>query len=301
MNPALIAVIGGGVAAGLGVYLLVVHILMPSRVSLVEAIAPLAPAPTRILLDRNTEGPASRLDRWQAALEARLVASRRFTTPDADLALIEWTRGRFLITRITWTAAAVLCGPVLTAIWALLGAGIPPAVPVLAGVAIAALVWVMVGLYVRDQAAERRLEMREALVSYLTILALTMAAGVGRTAAMQSTAAASEAWPFRRLDARIASSVRAGLPADAGLKDLSHELGVEELTDVAEILNTAGVQGAQVFETLLARADSLRSQMRSELEAEESSRSMRTRIPNALLVMVTLGFMLYPLIIGIAG
>lgn len=185
MNPAVIAIIGGGVAVGLGVYLAAVHLLLPNRPALSQAVAPLTPR-IYTLLDRPAADTATvgRLGRLQQKLEDRLVSSGRFATPDADLAIIEWSRGRYLLTKVLWAGAALLVGPILTVIWVLLGTGIPPAVPLGAGLAAAVLMWFAVGLHVRDRAGERRLEMRTMLISYLTITAMGMASGDGRAQAI---------------------------------------------------------------------------------------------------------------------
>jgi hypothetical protein len=85
------------------------------------------------------------------------------------------------------------------------------------------------------------------------------------------------------------------------LRQLGEELGITEIGDVADIAATASLQGAGVFTTLLARADALRSQMQSDAEAEAAGRSVQLGIPKAMLVMAGVLFLLYPLIIGIAG
>ena len=298
MSTALLVAILGGAVTGLGIYLLLATLVVPTRVSLADALTNTTTriAPTSAEIDARIP----RLGTLQTKLEHRLAATR-LTTPDTDLALIEWSRGRFLVTRLGWVAVGVLVGPLLAAIWALIGAGIPPSIPLIVGLALAALGWVFVGLIVRDRAAARRLEVREALVFYLTLVALDMAGGFGRTQAMQSAAGEGDAWTFRRIDARVAASIRAGQAPEAGLKELSSEIGVEELSDVAEILQIAGTDGAQVFETLLARADGLRTQLRLDAEASEAARSSRARVPAALLVLIAMAFVLYPLISGIAG
>lgn len=298
MNPTLIAAVLGGGMLGMAIYLAVVAAL-PERVALADSLN--NTSARRPVIDDVPSGTRiSRLGPLQVALETRL-ARTRLASPDTDLALIEWSRGRYLLTRLGWVAIGTLTGPLLTALWSIMGAGVPPAIPLVAGLAVALVGWVMVGLMVRDKAAERRLEMREALVAYLTLVALDMAGSSGRTEAMQSAAAASTDWTFRRLDARIAASVRAGSAPESGLKALATHLGVEELSDVAEILNSAGTHGAQVFTTLLARADGLRSQLRTDAEAAEAARSTRARIPAALFVAMGLAFILYPLISNIAG
>lgn len=306
MNPAVVGVLVAGGVFGLAVGVLVIYWLVPQRVSLHEALAldrtmrSASVLEQEALLARATPTTRSRWAGHTRRLEDRL-AGWRLTTPDEALALIEWTRGRFLLTRVGLTLAAVLIGPLFWLLTAVAGAPVAFAAPqglsLLAGLG----VWYGVGVWVTGQAASRKLEMREALISYLTLLALYKASGEGMLSALQQAATTSDAWTFRRIDARLAASLRAGLSPQDGLRQLGEELGISEIGDVADIAATASLQGAGVFTTLLARAEALRNQMQSDAEAEAAGRSVQMGIPKVMLVMAGIGFLMYPLIIGIAG
>lgn len=307
MSPLLIGALAAGAVLGLGVWMLLSLVLVPDRVSLREALkldrsiasAAMREQESLLLTDPSTTA-RGRLSDLARRVEDRL-AGWRLATPDEDLTLIEWSRGRFLLVRIALTLAAALVGPLFWALFNLGGAPIGLAVPQGLSVLLGLFVWYAMGLWVTGQAAQRRLEMREALVSYLTVLALFRASGEGMVSAMQQAAAASDAWTYRRIDARLSASLRAGLSPQDGLRQLGRELRITELSDVADIAATASLEGAGVFTTLLARADALRNQMQSDAESTAAAKSVRMGIPKALLVMTGVAFLMYPLIIGIAG
>lgn len=307
MSPLLIGALAAGAVLGLGVWMLLSLVLVPDRVSLREALkldrsiasAAMREQESLLLTDPSTTA-RGRLSDLARRVEDRL-AGWRLATPDEDLTLIEWSRGRFLLVRIALTLAAALVGPLFWALFNLGGAPIGLAVPQGLSVLLGLFVWYAMGVWVTGQAAQRRLEMREALVSYLTVLALFRASGEGMVSAMQQAAAASDAWTYRRIDARLSASLRAGLSPQDGLRQLGRELRITELSDVADIAATASLEGAGVFTTLLARADALRNQMQSDAESTAAAKSVRMGIPKALLVMTGVAFLMYPLIIGIAG
>lgn len=306
MNPAVVGVLVAGAVFGLAVGGLVIYWLVPQRVSLHEALTLDRTMLSAAVLEQEALlAPATpaRGSRWVAVirrLEDRL-ARWRLSTPDEALALIEWTRGRFLLTRVGLTLGAVLIGPLFWLLTAVVGGPAGFAAPQGLSLLIGLGVWYGVGAWVTGQAAARRLEMREALISYLTLLALFKASGEGMLSALQQAATTSDAWTFRRIDARLAASLRAGLSPQAGLRQLGEELGISEIGDVADIAATASLQGAGVFTTLLARAEALRNQMQSDAEAEAAGRSVQMGIPKVMLVMAGIGFLMYPLIVAIAG
>jgi len=298
------AVICGGLAAGALAWILL-SVLIPARVSLHQALSLDRSIATFAVRDEEaaravTSERSGRLTGFGVRIEAWLSA-RNFTTPDSDLTLIEWTRGRFLLVRIALAALALLAGPIFAMMVAVGGGSITYAVPQAVSLFLAAGVWYGTGVWVKGQAEQRRLEMREALVSFLTILALFKASGEAMNSALQQAARVSDAWTFRRIDARLSASFRAGASPQDGLEQLGKELGIDELSDVAEITATANLEGAAVFTTLLARADALRNEMQAESEANASANSVRLGIPKALLVMTGVAFMMYPLIVGISG
>lgn len=298
MNPVLIELLlaGAGVGAGLWMLLLV---LVPERTDLVTALQ----RPRRIvsLQPLQIEEPAS--GRGLAGLQERVerrLARLQLSTPDRDLAVAGISRGRFLLIRVAAVLGALLCGQVYSLVLLAFGLGIPIAVPQLLFGVVAVVAWFSVGLWVRELAANRRREMRYALVSYLTLVALHRAAGLAMGAALR-TAASSSSRTFRRIRDRIDRSARAGESAWIGLADLAAELGIDELSDIAAIADTAGTQGAGVYMTLMARASSLRRELQKAEETLAAQTSTKLAIPRVLLAFATFAFLLFPALMSLAS
>ncbi len=299
MNPVLIELLlaGAGVGAGLWMLLLVA---VPERTDLVTALQ----RPRRIvslqpLLIEET-GPGKGLAGLQERVERRL-ARLQLNTPDRDLAVAGISRGRFLLIRVAAVLGALLCGQVYSLVLLAFGLGIPIAIPQLVFVIVAVVAWFSVGLWVRELAANRRREMRYALVSYLTLVALHRAAGLAMGAALRTAAASSSSRTFRRIRDRIDRSARAGESAWVGLADLASELGIDELSDIAAIADTAGTQGAGVYMTLMARASSLRRELQKAEETLAAQSSTKLAIPRVLLAFATFAFLLFPALMSLAS
>lgn len=298
MNPVLIELLlaGAGVGAGLWMLLLV---LVPERTDLVTALQ----RPRRIVSLQPLQIEQTASGRGLAGLQERVerrLARLQLSTPDRDLAVAGISRGRFLLIRVAAVLGALLCGQVYSLVLLAFGLGIPIAVPQLLFGVVAVVAWFSVGLWVRELAANRRREMRYALVSYLTLVALHRAAGLAMGAALR-TAASSSSRTFRRIRDRIDRSARAGESAWIGLADLAAELGIDELSDIAAIADTAGTQGAGVYMTLMARASSLRRELQKAEETLAAQTSTKLAIPRVLLAFATFAFLLFPALMSLAS
>ena len=296
MSAATLGLLAAGGTAGLGIAMIVAA-LVPGRPDLLAALhmpghggaASLAAAPGQpVEPTGGIAGLQTRLETW--------LAATYFTAPDRDLAVIGMRRGEFLLTRVTLTAATLLVGPVYLLIFAAFGLDLPVTIPVGVAAGGAALVWVAVAGHVTGKADQARLEMRRSLVVYLQLVALHRAAGAGPGAALDDAAAVSELWTFRRIKSAIDSATRAGHSHWRGIADLAEEMGVDELADLSAIAAAAGTQGAAIYDTLLARATSLRAQLQTDEIAAAQVASGRMAIPKAVLAMATMAFLLYPAI-----
>ena len=301
MDIMLIAALGTGILVGLGLWVML-SLLVPGRVDLVDALTRDRASGRLLAAPRRPDVTDDRrpLERIQARLELQLAKSR-LATPDADLRVIEMTRGEFLFLRIGVAAGGLLVGAIYLLLFAAFDAGIPPVFPVGLGIVVAIIGWIAVGSIIHGRAEERRREMRYALVSYFTLLALHRASGEGMASALEMTAASSQAWTFRRIEQRVSSSLRTGGAAWDGLAKLAIELGIDELADLSSIADAAGTQGAGIYSTLLARAKALRNELLNYEESAALVASSRMVIPKALLGIVTLIFLLYPAVMKLAG
>jgi hypothetical protein len=286
------ALIGCGAVAGLGLFLLVRALVVVEQPHLADALArltgPVAALPTGVL--PASAGRGARAGAW---LAGRLPAGARRSGWQA-LALIGWTPEGYALRKVGLAAFGAGFVPLLTTVLGIAGVRLPVVVPVAGSVALAAVLFVVVDVIVRDQAAEARAQVRRALCSYLDLVSLRRDASEGPTVALERAAALGEGWVFRRItDALVAARLAGDAPWD-GLRRLAADTGVPELADVADIAQVAAREGASIAPTLRARASSLRVQLLTEEEAAANTASEKLTAPVALLSIAFLLLFLYP-------
>jgi hypothetical protein len=302
MSGQLLLVLLVGAAGGVGLWMLVL-LLVPERSDLVTALS--RPrgltTPTPFAVEPEQQPGRRSVAVLQAWIEQRLAAVPWLVTPDRDLMVIEMSRGTFLLVRVAASAGALLVGPIYSLAFLLVGFTLPVVVPAAVGLILAAVTWLTVGVVVHAQAESRRREMRYALVSYLTLVALHRAAGQAMGKSLELAAASSSAWTFQRIAQRMASATRSGSNEWAGLAGLAAELGIDELSDLASIADTGGIAGAGVYSTLMARAQSLRHELQTKEEEAAAAASTRLAIPKVILTFTTFVFLLYPALMQLVG
>ncbi|NRQ32098.1 hypothetical protein HII36_09640 [Nonomuraea sp. NN258] len=248
--------ITGGCLAGLGLALLIAE-LFPGRPRLDAALARLAGIPL------TGHGMPVRLAAFAA----------RFPVPRADLALLGISVERFALQRIGFTALGLLLPMMLNVAAALTGISLPWAVPAIAGLIIGGVFGLFPDIAARSEAAKRRAEFRVALSTYLDMVALERAAGAAPTQALQAPVDICTGWVFLRIAAVLEQARRAGDQPWRGLAELGERMGVSELTDLADIAEDAGTEGAQVLTTLLAKAQSMRTAALTNARAQANART----------------------------
>lgn len=152
----------------------------------------------------------------------------------------------------------------------------------------------------RSQAAARREEIRLALGAYLDLVAVALSAGAGVEEAMVEAAGVGSGVGFAEVADALTAARRAGEPAWVAIDRLGHDLGVDELSDLASTLALVGIEGARARETLLARARGLR---RDQIAAAEGAAARRTEaayVPVALQFVGFLILIVYPALLRVA-
>lgn len=286
----------GGVIAAAGLALLLYLVAVPRRPALVALLDRMSERPELRLSDTAAGPGVAAGSRW-SGLQGRLASlldRSWMPVPAKDLAVVEKSRRRFLLER----AGAALFGLLVVPAWSVLmwalGLGLPPVIPAIASIALGALFWMLPTNRVREAAATRRREMKHALVSYLTLVALHRAAGEGASASLELAASASGSWAFRRIDRQVSSAFRSQQTVWQGLQDLAIELEIEELSDLSSIAEIGGVMGAHIGPTLLARASSLRHELLAKEQEEAAEATNRMTFPKTLLGIVLALFVLFP-------
>jgi tight adherence protein C len=273
----------GGTISSLGI-VLAVAALRPAPPQLQAALTLLtaAPAPARPVT-------ASVPGRWSwlpGPVATRL--DRQLGVADADLRLIGWTRPQLAARKLAAAGVGLLLPPLLTAALALLGVVLPIAIPAVAGIGTAALLWTVPSTEAREHAARARAEFRAALACFLDLVALERLARGSVPEALETAAEVADSAPFNRIRAALARAAHAGQPPWSALRDLGEDLDVPELRNLADIAAVAA-DGAAVYQTLLAESRSVRHAQAAAAHAEANVTSEKLVYPLALL---GIGFML---------
>ncbi len=135
-----------------------------------------------------------------------------------------------------------------------------------------------------EQVEKRKRAFRYAFSSYLDLVTVMLAGGGGIETALTVSAEAGGGWAFGLIRKAL---LRARLRNQAPwlmFEELGKEIGVNELSELAASISLAGRQGARIRDSMLVKADSLRSIQLAEIETEAESRSEKMTIP--VLVMV---------------
>jgi hypothetical protein len=99
--------------------------------------------------------------------------------PAKNLALLGQRPGQFMLKKTSLAALGLLCPVLVSVPWIIAGISLPFYVPGAAGLLLAALLFVIPDLAVRDQAKRAREEFVHTLSAYLDLVALKRAADAG--------------------------------------------------------------------------------------------------------------------------
>ncbi len=284
ISPAVIAAgaaIGGGIA-------LIVRALVADTPDLTAALARLDGTATA---EPATTGAGTWLDdRVGTALVARLPLARY----RRDLDVVGETGQALAIRKAGYALIGLLFPTVLAATMLLLGVTPPLAIPVVASLALAGVLFFVPDVDLRRRAAAERLAVRRAVCAYLELVALERAGDAGTVEALERAATVADAPPFARIRDALTRAQLAGHPPWTGLTELAERLDVTELDDLADIMRLSGQDGAAVYATLRARAASLRTQLLAANAAEANAASEHMIVPVALLGIAFMALIGYP-------
>lgn len=284
-----------GALIGLGLALLVAQ-LTPVEPDLAEALQRLTPTRGRPAASGST--PASsgkeRLGVW--AIKA-LPPALWVRTPTRELALLSIPLARFYGDKITFGLLGLVAPSLLAFFFGLIGLGFPIAIPALASVGLAVIMFFLPNYNAIEDAKKARLEFTRALGAYIDLVALERNNGSGVRQAMESAAEIGDSWVFTRLSEELTRSRWSGLPPWDALHALAAELGLGELDDFADIMRLSGEEGASVYRTLRARSAAMRTAMLNNEITEANAVGERMTIPGSLLGVIFMALLVTPSLI----
>jgi len=273
----------------------------------VAAMRPAAPKLSLVLAQLNVSSPvdagaASQVEPasdqapwWSRWLPARVVTSaeRYLGARGEDLNILGMSRAELAGRKAAMGLGGLLAPPILAAVLLVAGVDVPVLFPAGVGVGMGALGWMIPSRRVVARAAEAREEFLAALTAFLGLVGLERQARGSPTEALEEASRISGAWPFQMIHTELLRAELAGQPPWDGLRDLGQRVGVDQLTNLADIV-AAAADGAAVFETLLAEARNLRNAELSDQQAKAGVAGEQLTLPAIVLAFGFIMLVLYP-------
>jgi tight adherence protein C len=237
---------------------------------------------------RHPQLTPRRIDVLVECLAGRSTPSRAM-----DLVACDRTVTRFVQDRCVWVFLGVAPG------FALVLLTVSGAIDVALSTVLASLVvggaagWVWARVDLRSDADKARREFRHALAGYLELVTILMSGGAGVETAMFDAVDAANGTAFRQLrTSLIAAQARREAPWRL-LGTLGARIGVGELEELEASMTLAG-DGAQVRDSLTAKAVGIRMRDLAALESHAQARSETMVLPVALMFAGFLVLIGYP-------
>jgi hypothetical protein len=300
MMPVLVS----GAVIGLGVFLLVVA-LIPRRLSLARQLAAFDADVRSASRARppRVDGRESQIGRRVGAGIARFCAEQgwEFGSLRANLSLVGKSFESYLATKLLLAIFGLLVGPLLLAVLSLGGFQLPFAVPLWAGLALAAVFFFLPDLELKQKVDRRRRDFRHAIGAFLDLVAMNLAGGRGVPEALMSASEIGSGWAMWRIRDALTNARIIGQTPWQALGALGEEVRIDELRDLSAALSLVAEDGAKVRESLATRAASLRRRELAELQGQAGERSQSMLVAQMLLAVAFLVFLVYPAVRTLLG
>ena len=285
-----------GLAAAVLLYLLV-----PAQPDLGDVLSRLSPPARRRLgavVPSAAPDTEERLGIWaERTLPARVLG----VPPARDLAVLRMTPARFYGRKVLYGILGLVLPTLLVGFFALIGIKVPFVVPAGVTLILAAVMFMMPSRDIAAAAAKARADCARALSAYIELCALERNSGAGASVALANAAQVGDAWVFGRISEELARSRYNGQPPWDALKALAEDLGLPELTDVADIMRLANDESSEVYRQLRARSASVRSALTSAELAHANVIEERMYLPASLLGVVFLALLMAPALLRLFG
>jgi tight adherence protein C len=291
-----------GCAIGAALFLLIVQIRPPKPnplVMLARFDATQAGGSERVAQStaKNAGGAETRLGRWIGTELARRGITH--TSLRQDLALngqsFEATMGRKVLIGVF----GFVLGLVITVAASATGLEVPVGVPVVVALMVAAGFFFIPDFDARTTAQRRRREFKRALGAYLDWVSLQMSGKAAAEQALPEAAKIGSGWPLALIRHTVTRATRSGQDVWAALTELGDRIGVLQLHELGTLVQLVAHDGAQVRDTLTARAASLRAEELAEAQGTAGKRDQSMLLAQILLGVGFAVFIGYPAVINL--
>jgi Flp pilus assembly protein TadB len=238
--------------------------------------------------DTSSGGLQARLGRRVAdALRRRGIA---YTSLRQDLAIngesFDMAIGRKALVAVGGFGLGLL----LSVMLAVTGVPLPTGTELVIALGMAALLFVIPDLDAKQTATRRRREFCRALSAYLDWVSLQMSGRAAAAQALPDAARIGTGWPLALIRHTVIGATRAGRDVWDALSELGERIGVTQLRDLGALVKLVEHDGAQVRDTLTARAASLRAEELAEARGTAGKRDQSMLLAE---ILVGVGFAVF--------
>lgn len=292
-----------GVAAGLGLWLMVSAVPRIGRPRLAERVAPYVAdlsAEARAMLARRPADPAPVLGaivapalQWLRNLLSTWLGGNDLVAKRLRQAGSGITVERFRGEQLAWAAVGLVLGAVL--VLAAPGFAAMPAVVRIAAPVLAAVLGALARDWVLQRTARRRLDrISSELATVLEFLTLSLTAGEGMLDALRRVAAAGTG-DLPTEFGRVVATVGTGVPLATALADLRDGLDHAALSRALDQVLGALERGAPLAAVLRAQAGDAREAAKRTIIETAGRKEIAMLVPLIFLILpITIGFALFP-------
>jgi tight adherence protein C len=176
---------------------------------------------------------------------------------------------------------------------------LPAGSPLVLALAVAVAFFFLPDLEARKEATQRRRDFRRAFGAFLDLVALEMAGSAAPAEALPAAARVGSGWPLELLRDTLYRATAAGVDHWEALSELGERIGVPELRELGALVKLVGRDGAQVRDTLRARAASMRRRELADAEGEAGERDQSMRMAQLLIGAGFIAFLMYPAMVAV--
>ena len=283
-----------GAMAGAGVWLMVSR-LLPAHPDLAQTLDMLGPRPEKGR-DRSVRG-------WEAvgAWGLEKLPEKIRPVPAKDLALLGMTPAGFLARKMAYALVGLVLPGVLATGAILVGMNIPWVAPAFVCLVATVAGFLLPDIQVRSKAAKARAEFSRALACFVDLVALERSCGSGTKQALDTAADIGDSWVFHRLRERLDRATWAGMTGWDGLNQMAGDLGLSDLSDVADIMRLSGAEGAGIYRILRAKARSMREALLLTDVTRANETNEKMSVPVSVLGIVFLAILIGPALLSMVG
>ncbi|HVC71815.1 MAG TPA: type II secretion system F family protein [Acidimicrobiales bacterium] len=200
---------------------------------------------------------------------------------------------------------ASLAGVALPAAWWILvglaGVHVPVEAPLCASLLLGAGGAILPAVLLKAKADRAHLSARRAIESFVNLVVLCLAGGMGIESALFASARIGEGKICEDiLNALVLAQDTGEAPWNA-LDHLGRDFGLAELTELAAAVVLAGTEGARIRSTLSAKSSSIRRHNLADAESEANAVTERLFLPSVCLLVGFLSFIAYPAVARISA